>query len=73
MAEAPWGIWDRVAFAVIELWRIDKPQFDMEAFRAKLDSMPNRSIGLDKPASTDEVIAFLSSRDWHHDDLYLWR
>ncbi len=69
----PAGIWARVAFAVIELFRIEKPLFDREVFAQRIDEFPNKSIGLHTPATTAEVLTFLSGSDFGHDDLYLWR
>jgi FkbM family methyltransferase len=69
----PMGIWERVDFAIVELWRIDKPDFDIKQFRIRLESFPNRSIGVGNSHSIPEVIEFLSGNDWAHEDLYLWR
>lgn len=69
----PLSVWDRIDAAIIELWRINKPDFDEAAFRHRIDSFPNKSIGLGNRSTTAEIIAFLSGNDWHHDDLFLWR
>jgi FkbM family methyltransferase len=69
----PMAIWDRVDFAIIELWRIDKPTFDFDQFCARLESFPNLSIGVGNNHSIAEVTEFLNGSDWAHEDLYLWR
>lgn len=72
VAATPWQIWRRVDLAVIELWRIRKPQDAREEFLARVADMPNRRIG-GHPASVAEVARFLDGDDWAHEDLYLWR
>lgn len=69
----PARIWNRVAFAIIELFKIDKPWFDRDVFAERIDRFPNKSIGPTTPATTAEVLDFLSGSDFGHDDLYLWR
>ena len=69
----PMQLWDRVELAVIELWRIHKPDFDRGAFRHRIEAFPNRSIGLSQSHTTDDILASLDGEDWHHADLYLWR
>ena len=73
ISKAPADIWGNVQVAIVELWRIQKPAFDADAFRAKLDAFPNRRIGSGPQVTTDEVMTFLSGADYAHDDLYLWR
>lgn len=73
VARTPWTVWNRVGCAVIELWRIAKPAFDAEAFRARIESFPHRAIGRNSAASTEDVMAYLAGTDWEHSDLYLWR
>jgi FkbM family methyltransferase len=73
VAEIPWTVWNRVDCAIIELWRIVKPSFDVEAFRARIESFPHRAIGRNSPASTEDVMAYLAGTDWEHNDLRLWR
>jgi FkbM family methyltransferase len=69
----PMEVWDRVDVAVVELWRIKKPYFDQDAFRRRLDAFTNKSIGVGNRSTTAEILEFLQSDDWRHDDLYLWR
>ena len=69
----PWTVWNRVDCAIIELWRITKPSFDAEAFRARIESFPHRAIGQNSPASTEDVMDYLAGTDWEHSDLHLWR
>jgi FkbM family methyltransferase len=73
ISQTPWDIWNRVCCAIIELWRIHKPLFDSDAFRARIDSFPNRSIELARSVSADDVLEYLRGNDWSHVDLYLWR
>ena len=68
----PDAIWDRIQLAVIELWRIQKPDFDRAAFRRRIASFPSRTIGK-TAASVEDILDYLSGSDWQHDDLYLWR
>lgn len=69
----PISIWNRISYAIVELWRIKKPDFDKAAFRVRIDCFPNKSMGVDNPCTTEDVMAFLSGEDWHHEDLFLWR
>jgi FkbM family methyltransferase len=73
VAQTPWDVWNRVECAIIELWRITKPSFDLEAFRARIESFPHRAIGRTLSASTEDVLDYLAGTDWEHNDLYLWR
>ena len=73
VAETPWDVWNRVECAIIELWRIAKPSFDVEAFRERIESFPHRAIGRTSLASTQDVMDYLAGTDWEHNDLYLWR
>jgi FkbM family methyltransferase len=73
VAATPWQVWDRVHCAVIELWRIEKPSIGQAALRARIESFPNRTISGIGPVSTDEIMDYLSGRDWAHADLYLSR
>lgn len=69
------SFWDRVDVAVIELWRIDKPRFDVEAFTAVLDSFPNKVALADPgaPLTTREVMQYLAGRDRQFADLGMWK
>ena len=72
-ARIPLDIWSRVAFACMEIWRIDKPAFDAAAFRNAVESFPHRLFrGVENP-SVDEILAYSAGRDWMFHDLYLWR
>ena len=73
IAATPWQVWDHVHCAAIELWRIQKPSFDQDALRARIESFPNRAIGGAGSVSTDEIMDYLSGQDWAHTDLYLSR
>lgn len=73
VTRVPDALWERVDLAIIELWRIAKPEFDRDVLRRRLAAFPHRSIGLAGTASVDEVIAYLDGRDYGFSDLYLWR
>ena len=57
--------------AIFELWKIAKPAFEVEAFRARIESFANRAIGENSPVSTEEVMFYLAGTDWEHNDLWL--
>jgi FkbM family methyltransferase len=69
----PLEIWRQVDMAIVELWRIKKPQFDRAAFCRRIETFPNKSIGLGNSNTMDEILEFLSGDDWRHADLYLYR
>ena len=72
-ARIPLDVWFRVAFACMEIWRIDKPAFDAVAFRSVVESFPHRRFrGVENP-SVDEILGYSAGRDWLFHDLYLWR
>ena len=73
VGHTPWEVWNRVRVAMIELWRIEKPDLDRGDFLDKIESFPNRRLGANLSASTQDVETYLSSTDWTHTDLYLWR
>ncbi|WP_020174880.1 FkbM family methyltransferase [Methyloferula stellata] len=68
-------IWKSVFAGIFELWRIEKPEFSLETFRAILDQFPNK-VFLQEPArmlTTDEVIVYIQGRDGHYRDLGFWK
>lgn len=69
----PEDIWQRVEFAIIELWRIAKPDFDLDAFLTRIAPFAGKSLGASGRANTADVAAFLQAADGRHADLYLWR
>ena len=69
----PIDVWNHVEVAIIELWRIRKPDFDRAAFIQRIDAFPNKSLGPGRPTTTTEILVFLNADDWRHTDLYLWR
>lgn len=73
VTRVPDAIWDRVDMAILELWRIAKPDFNHEVFRRRIAAFPNRTIGAGNRATADEVMEYLGGRDWTFSDLYLWR
>ena len=73
VGQAPWSVWRRVDVALIELWRIEKPELDRGDFLVKIDSFPNKRLGERPSVSTRDVEDYLASTDWAHTDLFLWR
>ena len=72
IARTPWEVWSRVRLAKIELWRIQKPSFEVDQFYARIDDFPNKSIERGT-TTTDEVMQYLMGTDSEHADLYVWR
>ena len=68
----PLEIWDKVDIAIVELWRIRKPNFDRAAFLRRIDMFKYKSIGSGNCSTTNEVLDYLTGDDWCHSDLYLW-
>lgn len=73
VSATPMSIWQRIDVALIEIWRIAKPDFDHEAFRLRLDSFPNRQLDEQKGVSAQDVLDYLSGDDYQHKDLLMWR
>lgn len=73
ISRTPIDVWDRVDAAIIELWRIKKLPYDRDAFVARIDRFPNKSIGPSTRSTTSDILAYLDGDDWQHADLYLWR
>jgi FkbM family methyltransferase len=67
--------WDRVDSAVFELWRIKKPTFDVDKFKAVLDMFPNKVFEkrMNVNLNTEGVIEYLSANDGLFDDLWCWK
>ena len=73
LSQIPLDIWMRVEVAMLEMWRIAKPNYDLEAFRARLAEFPHRQLGENENVSVDEILDYLNARDWTFKDLLLWR
>jgi FkbM family methyltransferase len=69
----PIDIWDRIDVAILEMWRIMKPDYDRDAFARRLESFPHRQLGEVHGVSVSDVIEYLSGDDWAFKDLLLWR
>lgn len=69
------SFWSRVDVVLIEIYRIKKPEFDLERFRSFLEGFRNRSLeGIGEGLSVDEIMAFVdASPDNSFCDLVLWR
>jgi FkbM family methyltransferase len=73
ISETPEDIWGRVEVAIIEMWRLPKPNYDRQAFRDRIAAFPNRKLGPYDNISVDGIEAYLAEHDWTFHDLYLWR
>lgn len=73
VCRTPSDVFDRIEIAIMELWRIAKPAFDLDVFAARLDAFPNKRLGPETPCATEEVLEFLKGDDWQHEDLFLWK
>lgn len=71
-ARTPLEIWNRVDVALLEMWRIAKPDYDRDAFRARLESFPNLQLG-ERNVTPGDVIDYLAADDWQFQNLLLWR
>ena len=69
----PMDVWMRVNVALLEMWRIEKPEYDREEFRAKLADFPYRQLGDEENVSVDDILDYLRGNDWAFKDLLLWR
>jgi FkbM family methyltransferase len=69
----PRSIWLKVAFASIEIWRIEKPAFDERLFRNVVLSFPHRSFRGELNGPVDDILDYAHGSDWTFHDLYLWR
>lgn len=72
VARTPLEIWGRVEVALLEMWRIDKPDYDREAFRARIEIFPNRLLG-GRTVTACDVMEYLTGDDWQFENLLLWR
>ena len=72
VARAPLEIWRRVEVALLEMWRIDKPDYDRDAFHERIEIFPNRLLG-GRRVSASDVMEYLSGDDWQFENLLLWR
>ncbi|WP_299083849.1 FkbM family methyltransferase [uncultured Ruegeria sp.] len=73
ISRTPMEIWERIDVALIEIWRIAKPDFDAEAFMQRLSVFPNRKLGTRTDVSVDAVMDYLTGDDWEFEELLLWR
>jgi FkbM family methyltransferase len=72
VAQTPWDIWERIEVALIEIWRIVKPEYDREALFERIDLFPNRQLGGHDVTASD-VLEYLSGDDYMFQDLLLWK
>ena len=73
-------VWPRVAAGIMEVWRIEKPRFDVHRLAQILDQFPNKIFlanadlnVAEMPVSTADVLQFIDSNDHSHRDLGFWR
>lgn len=69
----PLEIWRKVAFACLEIWRIEKPAFDARAFREIVESFPHWSFRGVRNVAVEDILDYSSGKDWMFYDLYMWR
>ena len=69
----PLAIWRKVVFAVLEIWRIEKPAFDAQAFAEIVRSFPHWSFRGVRNAPVEEILEYSAGTDWMFYDLYMWR
>lgn len=69
----PLDIWNKVDMAIVELWRINKPDFDRAEFCLRLEAFPNKTLGIDNRCTSSDILEYLQGDDYAHTDLYLWR
>lgn len=69
------SFWSRVKCGVIELWRIEGKDYDVDSFIRMLDSFPCKMFEKmpGKNVSSLEVLQFLNSNDGASEDLLFWR
>jgi FkbM family methyltransferase len=67
--------WKNVGGGIFELWRIKKPEYDMDRFVKIVESFDSRVFSHQPqvPVSTAEVVNYLQSEDRQHTDLLFWR
>jgi len=76
MAEMPPAFWTDVDVALFEGWRIGKPAFDHDAFRAMLDAFPHayrRRRGRMQRVEPGDIVAYLAADDRKWTDFCLSR
>ncbi len=68
------GFWDHVFGGIMELWRINKPDWSLEAMAALLDRFAHKRFLQDAvvPLSTGDVLAYIAGRDETFKDLLFW-
>ena len=73
MTRIPISVWRKVAFASVEIWRIEKPAFDEGVFREIVETFPNWSFRGAQNCPVDEILEYSKGDDWMFYDLYMWR
>jgi FkbM family methyltransferase len=73
VSQVPIDIWNKVDVALMEMWRIAKPDYDQHALIERIECFPNRQLGDRLGVSARDVLDYLSGRDWAFKDLLLWR
>jgi FkbM family methyltransferase len=67
--------WGEVRCAAFELWRINKPEFDIQKFAAVLDSFPYMVFESNPNTlvKAHDVLTYINGTDRKYDDLLCWR
>ena len=65
-------IWDRVKFALVELTRVSKPDFNKEDFAKKILPFKSRMLG-PVNCSVEDIMNYIDNVDGDHKDLFLAR
>lgn len=66
--------WDYVACASFELWRIEKPDIDLDKFVIMLDQFPYKSFQhSNKLVTNKDVLDYMHGKDGEHEDLLCWK
>ena len=67
--------WDSVFGGLLELWRIEKPDWSSASMVALLDKFPNKRF-VNSPAvpiSTSDILAYLAGKDGAFQDVIFWK
>lgn len=73
ITRTPMEIWRRIDVAIIEIWRIAKPDFDRDALRSRLEDFPHRQLGEEAGIGIDAIMDYLDGDDREFRELLLWR
>lgn len=67
-------VWDKIFAAVFEIWRIEKPDFDIITFADILESFPNLMLlNSQRVLTVSDALTYSAGKDGHWDDLAIWK